>query len=283
MIKLGGYLLTLFYLAGIFFPAWLTGLAADLAQVSGHLAFALFALLAARGARRTSNHFYYFVRLLVAALVTELISFTASLRLGVWFEGRNPLFTYASGLSLIAGISMAIGCYRDLVAHAIPAGGEINKKVLFGLPVNPGNYRIAPLPGLVIGLATAGLSLFVAFHFGFSHGLYGLLFILLAFVAMGEEVERPASFLRKTVFLGWKTCARTFLFTAALAVLFLLLSLAGKFFKAWMPPAYLFTLPAIPLAALLPEGPRPGTALGRLSYTALPLAIGLFCLLGCLI
>lgn len=282
MIKLGGYLLTLFYLAGIFFPAWLTGAAAYLSQVSGQLAFAFFALLAARGARRTTNHFFYFVRLLAAALATELISFTASQRLGVWFEGKNALFTYASGLSLIAGISMAIGCYRDLVAHAVPAGGELNKKALFGVPVNPGNYRIAPLPGLAIGLATAGLSIFVALYFKFSHGLFGLLFLLLAFMAM-EETEAPSPIFRRTVFLSRRACARTLLFIAVLAVSFILLGLTGNYFKAWMPTLYLFTLPAILLAALLPEGKKPGTALGRLYYAALPLATGVFCLIVCLI
>ena len=283
MIRFGGYFFTLFYLAGIFFPGWLTGWIGQLSHMCGHLAFAFFALLLARGARRTHNHFLYFARLLVTALSLELISLVARHQLGVRFEDRNALFTYACALSLIAGIAMALGCYRDLVAQVQPAGGQLNKKTLFGVPVNPGNYRIAPLPGLVMGLLTAGLSLFVSFYFQFSHGLYGLLYGVLAFMAMRDDSGGRKGLIGRSVFQNKKSLARTFIYTAGLAAFCLLLTRLGQPFKGAMPLSNLVTVAAVPLATLFPDNPKPSKVLGRFYYAGLPLAVGLFSLIRYLI
>ncbi len=279
MIKFGGYIFTLIHLAGAFFPSALSATASFLTQISGHLAFALFALLIARGARRTSNHFLYFVRLLVSALVTEVILYTASKELGLYFAGRNALFTYAASIALIAGLSMAIGCYQDLVAHAVPAGGEIDRKILFGVPANPGNYRMAPAMGIVLGLATAGLALFVTLFFNFSYGLFGLFYILLAFMAMREAASPQRPVIRNSIFSTRGECGRALLYLTALAAVAILLSFVFISLRAKIPLSYLATLTAIPLAAILPEGRPLSPGVRRLPYAALPALTGIFFLL----
>jgi len=279
VIKLGGYIFTIIHLAGSFFPSAFPGTAGHLSQISGHLAFALFALLIARGARRTSNHFLYFVRLLLAALATEVILYAASLKFGLYFAGRNALFTYAASIALIAGISMAVGCYHDLVAHAVPAGGELNKKILFGVPVNPGNYRIAPATGIILGLATAGLALFVVLYFDFAYGLFGLFYILLAFVAMRESSGPQRRIAGGSLFSGIGECARTLLYVTALVAAAVLLSFFFKTLRAWIPLTYLATLIAVPVAALLPENPPRSPRFRRLLYAVLPVFCGLFFLI----
>ena len=80
---------------------------------------------------------YYFLRLVIAAFATELISALASWQLPVIMPERNALFTYAAGIAMLAGMSMTVGCYHDLVAHVIPADGKWDRKTLFGVPINP--------------------------------------------------------------------------------------------------------------------------------------------------
>jgi hypothetical protein len=279
VIKLGGYIFTIFYLAGSFFPSSFQGMAGQLSQISGHLAFSLFALLIARGARRTSNHFFYFVRLLSAAIATELILHAAAWKFDFYLADRNPLFTFAASLALIAGISMAVGCYHDLVANAVPAGGELDRKILFGVPVNPGNYRIGPATGIILGLATAGLSLFVSLYFDFAYGIYGLLYILLSFIAMREDPGTGKTLVRDSIFTSRTEYLRTLIYLTTLAAVAFLLSFAIKSLRPRIPLTYLATLAIIPIASILPERPRLAPGIRRLLYLSLPVFIGLFFLL----
>ena len=280
MIKLSGYILTVFFLTGVFFSASIPSTIAYLSLLSGHFAFALFAVLIARGARRTSNHFLYFTRLLATALATEIILIIAVKKIGIYIDTRNVLFTYAASLALIAGIAMAIGCYHDLVAHAVPAGGGLTKKELLGVPVNPGNYRIAPIQGLVIGLATAGLAVFVTIYFRFAYGLYGLLFVLLVFIAMRDDSLSSSVILKRSVYNNGKSFTRTISYVTALTVVFLSLTLLSGSLRALFSLNYLVAIPAILAAAGLPETPRPPTPFQRwLSYATLPIAIGFMSLI----
>ena len=284
VIKPAGYLFTYFYLTGVFFPRSTTGIWAQLTFISGHLAFSIFALLVARGAHRTANHFLYFVRLLLAAIAVEVVSFFATRHLAIYFGQRNALFTYAASLSLIAGISMAIGCYHDMVSQAVPADGGWNKKGLFGVPVNPGNYKMAPIPGMVLGLLTAGLSIFVTVYFDFSEGLFGLLFIVLMFLALRDEATPKHHKLRQTIYRGKKEYQRALIYSAALAFMFILVSLITKRFD--MSRLYVYFAPVaatLLLGVLLERKRAPGKYLQYLSYAMLPLSIGLFCLIACLV
>lgn len=272
MVKITGYGLTIFYLIGVFFPAGMSAAVVLISQLAGHVAFALFALLLARGARRTTNHFLYFARLLVIAVVVEGIEAFATAKLDVYFPERNAVFTYAAGLALIAGISMTIGCYRDLVAHAVPAGGEMDRNVLFGVPVNPGQYKIAPGTGLIIGLATAGLAVFVTLFFHFAYGLYGLLTILLMFIALRDDGRHASRHMRKTLYRGRLPFSRALCYTVALNLVALILAWLIRPLRTVFPTTYVATLLAHPLAAGIPE---PATAPngGRrwFTWTAYPL------------
>jgi len=279
VLKLAGIIFTLFYLTGVYFPYALPAWLLTLVPISQWIAFTFFALLLARGARRTSNPFLYFTRLLMAALATEVLEYVAALRYGIYFGGRNALFTYAAALALIAGISMALGCYRDLVARAIPAGGQLDRKILFGMPVNPGHYRMAPATGIILGLGSAGLAVFVSLYFNFTQGLYGLLLILLIFMALGDESNSPASFLSSSVYGGGRELIRTFLYAAALTAAGLVLTLLIKPLRAALPLTSSAVVGAILLAASLPDRPRPSYWASRLLYAVLPAANALFLLL----
>ncbi|HNZ63473.1 MAG TPA: hypothetical protein PKH23_04005 [Bacillota bacterium] len=276
MLKLVGYFLTIFYMTGVFFPALLPAMILLISQMAGHAAFALFALLIARGMRRSTNHFLYFIRLVIAAFASEIIAVIAAWQLRIAFIERNALFTYAASLAMLAGLSMMVGCYRDLVAHVIPADGKWDQKPLFGVPVNPGNYRMSPVVGIVIGLLTVGLSVFVTLFFHFSHGVFGLLFVTAAFLAMGGKEDQPNTRFRHSLFASPTWLLRTLLYVVALVLVFALVDIivyrSGS--------AYTFTrlavLLSVPLAVVLPEPSKPPKALRRwLTYAALPLMLAL--------
>ncbi len=271
MLKLVGYILTLFYLTGVFFPGVLPAIVLLVSQMAGHAAFGIFALLIARGLRRSINHFQYFLRLVVAAFTTELIAALISWQLQVIMPERNPLFTYAASIALLAGMAMAVGCYHDLVAHVIPANGKWDRKTLFGVPVNPGNYRISPLIGLVIGLFSIGIAVFVTVFFRFSHGLFGLLFVTLSFLAMRDAEERQLPRFPHSLFTGTTSLLRTLLYIVTLILVFALVEMivlrAGSVYSF----TRMASLLAIPLAIVLPEpSTPPGTRRRWLTYAALP-------------
>jgi len=271
LLKLVGYILTLFYLMGVFFPAILPAIVLLISQMAGHTAFAIFSLLIARGLRRSANHFYYFLRLVIAAFATELISALASWQLPVIMPERNALFTYAAGIAMLAGMSMTVGCYHDLVAHVIPADGKWDRKTLFGVPINPGNYRISPIVGFVIGLLSMGIAIFVTVYFRFSHGFFGLLFICVSFLAMRDSDEQQLPRFPRSLFTDTTSLLRTFLYVVSLILVFALVDLI-----VWrVASTYSFTrlaiLLSIPLAIVLPEPTKPpGTARRWLTYASLP-------------
>lgn len=271
MLKLVGYILTLFYLTGVYFPDVLPAIVLLISQMAGHIAFAIFALLIARGLRRSSNHYLYFLRIVVTAFATELIGTLASWQLRVIFPERNPLFTYAAGIAMLAGLAMAVGCYHDLVAHAMPANGKWNKKTLFGVPINPGNYRMPPLIGLIIGLFCMGLATFATLFFRFSHGLFGLLFITVSFLAMRDAEEQQLPRFPRSLFTDTTSLLRTLLYAVYLILTFALVDMI-----VWRAgSAYSFTrmaiLLSIPLGIVLPEPTTPpGTIRRWLTYAALP-------------
>jgi hypothetical protein len=271
LLKLVGYILTLFYLAGVFFPEVIPALVLLISQMAGHTAFAIFALLIARGLRRSVNHFLYFLRIVVAAFVTELIAALASWQLNVVIPERNALFTYAAGIAMLAGLAMTVGCYHDLVAHAIPADGKWDKKTLFGVPVNPGNYRISPIVGLVIGLISIGGAIFVTVFFRFFHGWFGLLFVVLAFLAMRDADERQLPRFRRSMFTGTTSLLRTLLYAVYLILAFALVDIIVRRTGSTYSFTRTATLLSIPLAIVLPEpSTPPGTVRRWLTYAALP-------------
>ena len=279
MLKLVGYILTLFYLTGAFFHEVLPALVLLISQMAGHTAFAIFALLIARGLRRSVNHFLYFLRLVAAAFVTELIVALASWQLNVVMPERNALFTYAAGIAMLAGLAMTVGCYQDLVAHAIPVDGKWDKKTLFGVPVNPGNYRLSPIVGLAIGLFCIGVAIFVTIFFRFSHGWFGLLFVVLAFLAMRDTDERQLPRFRRSMFTGTTSLLRTLLYAVYLILAFALIDIIVRRAGSTYTFTRTATLLSIPLAIVLPEpSTPPGTARRWLTYATLPVFTALVAL-----
>lgn len=271
LLKLVGYILTLLYLTGVFFPEVFPAIILLISQMAGHAAFALFALLIARGLHRSINHFQYFLRLVVAAFATELISALASWQLRVVMPERNPLFTYAAGIAMLAGLAMAVGCYHDLVAHAIPANGKWDKKTLFGVPVNPGNYRISPVVGLVVGLFSMGIAIFVTVFFRFSHGLFGLLFVAVSFLAMRDSDDQKLPRFPRSMFTDTTSLLRTLLYAVSLVLTFALVDMIIRRAGTVYSFTRMATLISIPLAVVLPEpNTPPGTTRRWLTYAALP-------------
>jgi hypothetical protein len=189
------------------------------------------------------------------------------------------IFTYAAGIAMLAGLAMTVGCYQDLVAHAIPADGKWDKKTLFGVPVNPGNYRISPIVGLAIGLFCIGIAIFVTIFFRFSHGWFGLLFVVLAFLAMRDTDERQLPRFRRSMFTGTTSLLRTLLYAVYLILAFALIDIIVRRAGSTYTFTRTATLLSIPLAIVLPEpSTPPSTARRWLTYATLPVFTALVAL-----
>lgn len=295
MIQITGYILTLLYACNLFFPALFRTLPGEIPTLAGHAAFGIFALLLARGARRTTNHFLYFLRLITAAFATGLVTLLADRFAHVYFPEHNALFTYATSIALIAGLSMITGCSQDLVMQAMTANDaekldsskdddpSEEKSPLFGIPVQPLRYRMRPLMGIVAGVLTIGVALFSTLFFRFSHGLYGQAFIVLAFVAFRDtpasREKTPPSVriiafrrrIERTLFEDLLAFRRALLSLSALTSVFLLLSQLPGISTRFMTLETAGCLVALPLAFFLPEfKDAPSTARRRITYSALP-------------
>ncbi|NMA17360.1 MAG: hypothetical protein GX939_01125 [Clostridiaceae bacterium] len=296
MIQITGYILTLLYVCNLFFPALFRTLPGEIPALAGHAAFGIFALLLARGARRTTNHFLYFRRLIAAAFATGLFALLADRFAQVYFPERNALFSYATSIALISGLSMITGCSQDLVMQAMTAkdseGFDSSKKdddpseqksPLFGIPVQPLRYRMRPMMGIVAGILTIGAALFSTLFFRFSHGLYGQAFIVLAFVAFRDTPDprektqssvHLIAFRRRmeqTLFEDTLGFRRALLSLSALTLVFLLLSRFPGAPTRFMTPTMPGCLIALPLALLFPEFKEPPSPTRRkATYSLLP-------------
>jgi len=297
VIQITGYILTLLYVCNLFFPALFRTLPSEIPALAGHAAFGIFALLLARGARRTTNHFLYFLRLITAAFATGLVTFLADRFAHVYFPEHNALFTYATSIALIAGLSMITGCSQDLVMQAMTADNaerldssredddpSEEKSPQFGIPVQPLRYRMRPVMGIVAGILTIGVTLFSTLFFRFSHGLYGQAFIVLAFIAFREtpnphEKTTPPSVrlialrrrMERTLFEDTLAFRRALLILSALTLVFSLLSQLPGVPTRFMTLDMAGCLIALPLAFFLPEfKDAPSTARRRMTYSVLP-------------
>jgi len=299
VIQIAGYILTLLYACNLFLPALFRTIPSVIPALAGHAAFGIFALLLARGARRTSNHFLYFLRLITAALSTGLITILADRFAQVYFPEHNALFTYATSIALIAGLSMITGCSQDLVMQAMtandskgfdpseqkdnpprdPSGKKTN---LFGVPFQPLSYRMHPIVGIVVGILTIGVTFFSTMFFRFSHGLYGQAFIALAFIAFRDTPApqgKPLTSVRlialrrrmaNTLFEDTLAFRRALMSLSALTLVFLLLSKIPGSPTKLMTPQMTGCLFALPLALLLPEFKEPPSPTRRrITYSAL--------------
>lgn len=284
-LRLIGYLLTLFYAIGLFFAGRLTFAALLAADMAGVLAFALFALLLARGLMRTGSVFLYFLRITVTAFVTEGLLYLASRRHLVFTMWKNPLFTYAAGIGVAVGLAMVCTAFYRMVARLQPAGGDKKDGEFYHMTVQPGDYNMPPLLGLALGLGVIGLSVYTALRMRFAYGLYGLLIVTAFVLALRETDETDPLDMRsrlmpvmrrlhRSLFENSRKFIRAMLYLIALHILLFLADLTVLRHRLNLPFSYLMTLLAPGLALLFPEPATRPSHLRRVGrYAFLPLAV----------
>lgn len=147
----------------------------------GRLAFPMFAYIIARNINRTSNLYRYFMRLLIAASVTQLIFQALHVIYTDIYIYVNTLFTFALGVALTTGIRLIIESSRDMLLMARPVTNVGDKAEgvpsQIEIPVNFGGITLPAWSGLLFGIVLIAVTLVTTGFINPDYGLYGVIMI----------------------------------------------------------------------------------------------------------
>lgn len=147
----------------------------------GRLAFPMFAYIIAKNINRTSHLPRYFMRLLIAASVTQLIFQALHVIYTDIYIYVNTLFTFALGVALVTGIRLVIESSRDMLLMARPVTNLGDKAdgvpPQIQIPVNFGGITLPAWSGLLFGVVLIAISLVTTWFINPDYGLYGVIMI----------------------------------------------------------------------------------------------------------
>lgn len=284
MLRVIGHILTIIYFLAIFLSSILPAAFLYVADILGIVAFAIFALLLARGLTYTRNVFKYFFRLTLTAFAVELILILAECFLEINFTARNVVFTYAAALGFIVGLTLALTSSYMLVMRLETNNGNSVDPRPYYKAMQPGSYNLPPWLGLALGVVTMFLSIYASWRMDFTFSIYGILLTACLYLALIDPFETDTEeddfvnrtafvkLVRKSIFHHEKHLLRTFLFLLGFNAVYYLIELF--LYHNAATPSYFFTLFVFVPAVLLPRGSAAsnrGTQLLR--YAILPLSL----------
>ena len=290
MLRVIGHILTFIYFLAIFLSSLLPAAFLYLADILGVVAFAIFALLLARGLTYTQNIFKYFLRLTLTAFAVELILILAECYLDISFSTRNVVFTYAAALGFMAGLALALGSSYLLLIRLETNNGDSADPRPYFKSIQPGSYNLPPWLGLALGIVTMALSVYVSWRMNFILSIYGILSTACFYLALidlfdtdpqdDDFVNRTvfAKLVRKSIFQHEKHLLRAFLLLLGFNAVYYLLELL--FYRSAANPVYFYSLLVFVPAVLFPRAPTNNSGKMRiLRYAIFPLCLLLVALL----
>lgn len=150
----------------------------------GRLAYPMFAYIVAKNIDRSSNLPRYFVRLLIAASVTQLIFQALHVIYTHTYIYVNTIFTFALGIAMVTGLRLIFESSRDMLLMVRPAThlGEADPDGATGgqiqLPVNFGGVTLPAWMGLFSGIILTIIVITTTLLLNPDYGLYGVLMIV---------------------------------------------------------------------------------------------------------
>ncbi|MDD4541734.1 MAG: hypothetical protein PHR78_06220 [Eubacteriales bacterium] len=291
MLRAIGHIFTFIYFLAIFLSSLLPAAYLYVANILGIVAFAIFALLLARGLTYTQNVFKYFLRLTLTAFSVELILILAECYLDINFAMRNVVFTYAAALGFVVGLTLALNSsYMLIMRLETNEGGKLADSRPYNITVQPGSYNLPPWLGLALGIATMILTVYAGWRMNFSYSLYGILLIAAFYLALidpfeEEQVESDfvnqsvfIKLIRRSIFQHEKHLLRAFLIVLGLNTVYYLIALFLN--PQTATTSYFFSLLVFVPAVLLPRASAKNTAKARLlRYALFPLSLIILALL----
>lgn len=159
----------------------------------GRLAFPIFAYSVARGIERTRNPSRYFLRMLLAAGLSEGIIRAGYAIAGLTMNWTNVLFTFALAIAVITGYRLICHCGRDLVAslRPVPAGpAGLKPPARFDVRVNIFGIELDAGVGAVIGVILILGAMVTAAWIKCDYDIYGILTVLSFYIAFDQPDEK---------------------------------------------------------------------------------------------
>ncbi|MFA6691577.1 MAG: hypothetical protein WCR98_06320 [Saccharofermentanales bacterium] len=285
MLRVIGHIFTFIFFLAIFLSSLLPSTFLYIADIAGIVAFAIFALLLARGLTYTQNVFKYFLRLAITAFGVELLLILAECFLEINFAGLNIVFTYAAALGFIVGLNLALNSSYMLVMRLqTNEGANSRDSRPFNKSIQPGSYNLPPWLGLALGAATMLLSLYASWRMDFNLSIYGILLVACFFLALIDPLEdvaeekdfskRPllVKLIRRSIFYHEKHFARAFLLLLGFNTVFYLIEFS--LYRSTANPNYFFSFLVFIPAVLLPRRtPDHSTKTRILHYATFPLML----------
>ena len=290
MLRVIGHILTFIYFLAIFLSSLLPAAFLYLADILGIVAFAIFALLLARGLTYTQNVFKYFLRLTLTAFSVELMLILAECFLDMNFPARNVVFTYAAALGFITGLTLALGSSYMLVMRLETNNANAPDPRPYYKSIQPGNYNLPPWLGLSLGIITMALSVYASWRMNFSLSVYGILVTSCFYLALIDPFDTDpedddfvnrtifVKLVRKSVFQHEKHLLRAFLLLLGFNAVYYLIELF--LFRSAANPAYFYSLLVFLPAVLIPRAsPNNNGKMRLLRYAIFPCSLLIVALL----
>lgn len=192
MLKLFAALFMLIDHIGYFFSAYLSETTYFVLRSIGRLAFPIYAYYLAIGFRRTKNIVRYFLRLLIFAIGTEYVFRVAYRLAGRIQPGANVLFTFIGALAFLTGLQWFFLASRDVVGRLelLPNGDCAHRDDrLYQLRMSRFGLSMPTWLGRIIGSLIMALSLFFVEWIHADYGAYGVLYVLVFYLATTERLE----------------------------------------------------------------------------------------------
>ena len=184
-------------------------------RIIGRFAMPIFAYYLALGYRRTRNLFYYFLRLLATAVISQLVIYQTNVicHYSASFTDFNFVFNLCLGLLFLAGFELVTRSYPEVIMKLQPA--EPSAENPFQLPFHSKEtvfgFKLKAIWGLLLGLIIMGTVILLNFRFDISYHIYGIGLIWIFYYA--EEFRETE---RQMRFAFWGLTVLTLLFFAAM-------------------------------------------------------------------
>lgn len=269
MLKLLACLLMLIDHIGLYFSDLLPADVVLIMRAIGRLAFPIFAWQVARGFDRTRNLLFYFIRMSVFAVLSELIIRFSHRMIGLSLNGTNVLVTFSLALVVLSGYRLAMHSFHDMIASLrpiSPTAHTMPTATRFDVRINLGGITLEPRIGLLIGTIMIISAVAAAIWLKPDYNLYGLASVLLFYViqdTVAEEDQQRRSIQAFTI----------------LNIVFVPIRIFWNHFQPEWAVLQCLSVLGLPLCYRFDVNKRPGRAIQYFFYAFYPLHIFLLCLL----
>lgn len=157
----------------------------------GRLAMPIFSFSLAFGFIKSKNWLKYFMRLLAAAIISEIIIRKTYSLIGFYRSGINILFTFSLSLVFIIALKILMDSSYDVLVRMQPIGsmGISDDDLPHQFRANLGGIELPPAVGLVLGATFMIISGIAIVYLETEYGLYGLLIISAFYLILISQVK----------------------------------------------------------------------------------------------